>query len=305
MRFRRDLIIAVLATFCLTSTLFIIAPTKSNPSSESSKYDPWADLNSDGIIDIFDAIDFAGHFGSSGTPLNKSRWYYANWYDALVGFWKFDEGTGNLTADSSGHGNDGALINDPTWIDGKYGKALNFNGTNCVSMGDSESLEVQNFTWEVWIYLMQRPYEQGALEPVILNKSGSDPEWGTFGYTLLFGFPNSTDDHLTVLFGIIGDGPIVPLQYNSINDLTLNQWHQVVVTFESFGAYMSDTTTLYIDGISRLSKTWPYAHHLEYWQSFPLFLGSDGFNGSMDNVMIYNRTLNAEEVMYHYVLPPP
>lgn len=306
MRFRRDLIVAVLATFCLTSTLFMIAPTRSNPTNEGSRYDPWADLNSDGIIDIFDAIDFAGHFGGVGTPLNKSLWYYATWYDALVGFWKFDEGSGNLTVDASGHGNDGALINDPTWVDGKYGKALSFNGTNYVSIADSErSLEVQNFTWEAWIYLTQRPYVQGALFPSILNKSRTDLEWGTFGYSLVFGYPNSTDDHLAVLMGVIGDGPIVPLLYNSINDLTLNQWHQVVVTFESLRAYACDRTTLYIDGIVRLSKTWPYAHELIYWESFPLLLGSDGFSGLIDDVMIYNRTLSAEEVTYHYLLPPP
>lgn len=306
MKFRRDLIIAVLATFCLTSTLFMIAPIRSNPSSESSRYDPWADLNSDGVIDIFDAIDFANHFGSSGIPLNKSRWYYANWYDALVGFWKFDEGTGNLTVDSSGHDNDGAFVDDPTWVDGKYGKALSFNGTNHVSVADSErSLEVQNSTFEAWIYLTERPYEQGVLFPAILNKSRLDPEWGGFGYILHFASSTSTNDDLSFAIGMIGGDYISLLQYNSIDDLSLNQWHQVVITHESSRHYMSDTTTLYIDGIPRLSKTWSYPYELNYWESFPLLIGSDGFIGSIDNVMIYNRTFSAEEVMYHYLLPPP
>jgi hypothetical protein len=67
---RKGLIIAILATFCLTSTLFMIRPTRSNPGI--GEYDPWVDLNDDGAIDIFDAITLARVFGTSGTPINKT-----------------------------------------------------------------------------------------------------------------------------------------------------------------------------------------------------------------------------------------
>ena len=33
----------------------------------------------------------------------------------LVGYWKFDEGSGTSAADSSGTGNTGTLNNTPTW----------------------------------------------------------------------------------------------------------------------------------------------------------------------------------------------
>ncbi len=42
----------------------------------------------------------------------------------------FDEGTGVLAHDSSGSGHDGTLVNNPSWIAGKLGSALFFNGTN-------------------------------------------------------------------------------------------------------------------------------------------------------------------------------
>ena len=35
--------------------------------------------------------------------------------DGLVAYWPFDEGTGTTTADATGHGHDGTLINGPTW----------------------------------------------------------------------------------------------------------------------------------------------------------------------------------------------
>jgi hypothetical protein len=70
MKIRRDLVTVALATFCLTTGLFMIHPTKSNPGI--GEYDPWADLNNDGIIDIYDAIKLADAFDTSGTPINKT-----------------------------------------------------------------------------------------------------------------------------------------------------------------------------------------------------------------------------------------
>ena len=40
---------------------------------------------------------------------------HPNW-NSLVGWWKFDEGTGNIVADKSGKGNNAELIGDPKWV---------------------------------------------------------------------------------------------------------------------------------------------------------------------------------------------
>lgn len=58
---KKDLIIAVLATFCLTVTIFMIMPIK-------SAYDPWLDYNHDGKIDMKDIGAMAKSFGLSGDP---------------------------------------------------------------------------------------------------------------------------------------------------------------------------------------------------------------------------------------------
>jgi len=46
----------------------------------------------------------------------------------LVGYWKFDEGSGTTASDSSGNNNHGTLVNGPTWTTGKVGQALEFDG---------------------------------------------------------------------------------------------------------------------------------------------------------------------------------
>ena len=50
--------------------------------------------------------------------------------NGLVGWWKFDEGSGTVAYDSSGNGHDGNLTNGPTWVAGKIGGALSFDGVN-------------------------------------------------------------------------------------------------------------------------------------------------------------------------------
>jgi hypothetical protein len=59
---RKDIIITALLTFCLTATLFMIATTR------SQEYNPWADINADGKIDILDVVGTTGIYGMSGDP---------------------------------------------------------------------------------------------------------------------------------------------------------------------------------------------------------------------------------------------
>ncbi|MDD9974978.1 MAG: LamG domain-containing protein, partial [Candidatus Poribacteria bacterium] len=48
---------------------------------------------------------------------------------SITGMWLFDEGKGGTAADSSENGNDGE-IHGAKWVDGKFGKALEFDGAS-------------------------------------------------------------------------------------------------------------------------------------------------------------------------------
>ncbi len=67
---KKDLVVAAIATFCLTATLLMAVPTRS--SKESNSYDPWLDINDDGNINILDISSLAIIFGTSGSPVNKT-----------------------------------------------------------------------------------------------------------------------------------------------------------------------------------------------------------------------------------------
>ncbi len=70
---KKDLIVAVLATFCLTVMLFIVVPTK----SQTAQYDPWVDLDGDGQISIYDVVQMTSIYGMSGDStkyVNVTNW---------------------------------------------------------------------------------------------------------------------------------------------------------------------------------------------------------------------------------------
>ena len=46
----------------------------------------------------------------------------------IVAGWLFDNGKGNIVSDISGNGHDGEIQGAPKWVDGKFGKALEFDG---------------------------------------------------------------------------------------------------------------------------------------------------------------------------------
>ena len=81
--------------------------------------------------------------------------------DSLVGYWKFDEGTGILAADSSGHGNHGTLTGGPTWSADPTNNisfinpyALDFDGTDDrIEITSTFGLGSTNITLSTWANL--------------------------------------------------------------------------------------------------------------------------------------------------------
>ncbi len=67
----------LILSITLLASLFLIGLT-----SSVAVYDPWADINNDGTIDIFDAIMLANAFGGNGTPQTKAIMEFdSGWID--------------------------------------------------------------------------------------------------------------------------------------------------------------------------------------------------------------------------------
>src|SRR5512146_2860795 len=63
----------------------------------------------------------------------------------LVAAYGFDEGTGTTVTDASGSGNTGTITNATWAATGKFGKALQFNGTSAlVTIPNAASLQLSS-----------------------------------------------------------------------------------------------------------------------------------------------------------------
>lgn len=98
---------------------------------------------------------FIGVFVAIFVGFNLTTPLYAGLDDkSLVLYLSFDEGKGGDAADGSIHGHDGELIQGPTWVDGQFGKALEFDGTKqqhvMVPITDTLQLREQ-FSIAFWV----------------------------------------------------------------------------------------------------------------------------------------------------------
>ena len=77
-----------------------------------------------------------------------------------VGVWLFDNSNGNVAVDSSGNKNDGTLMNGPKWTDGKFDKALSFDGVDdYISLPATTSTNWEGITLAAWVWLNLLPNE--------------------------------------------------------------------------------------------------------------------------------------------------
>ncbi len=73
--------------------------------------------------------------------------------DGLVLYHSYDEGKGDIAEDLSGNKHEG-VIDNPTWVDGKFGKALEFGGEGSdvfVTVESTPELNVDEMTFMAWV----------------------------------------------------------------------------------------------------------------------------------------------------------
>ncbi|MDI6807330.1 MAG: hypothetical protein QMD14_06045 [Candidatus Aenigmarchaeota archaeon] len=211
---------------------------------------------------------------------------------SLIGYWMLDEGSGTTAADSSGNGNTGTLYsgtvvcsggNCPNWVDGKFGKALSFDGVDdYVEVPSSTSLQItDDITVAAWIKMDS----DGATDQrVVLQKSGS--------YRLMI--RHDPYRHIEVWLWLPEDDGMATLVGG--NPISYDWFHHVVFTREK----STGIVKTYVDSIEQASisgKTSSIPVNTN-----PISIGKDWneFDGIIDEVRIYNRALSAEEIKALY-----
>jgi hypothetical protein len=219
---------------------------------------------------------------SSVIFLEKSQTTQAALIDphpGLVGWWRFDEGAGNIAIDSSGYGNNGTIYG-ATWTSGKYGNALAFDGvSNYVDVPAASTLFPSNaITIEFWVKIASADINSNAYMGFVGRGSRTNglqifKDWGTGRVSLET--PGS---------GIL----------TSTTALAPDVWNHVACVIVS-----STSATIYINGqLQGSSGGWLLPTTSMDYSIGRAASGTTNpyFKGTINEVHIYNRALSAIEI---------
>ena len=194
----------------------------------------------------------------------------------LVGWWKLEEGPGNIAIDWSGHGNHATLQGNPEWVKGYDGGALQCDGngdwaTTDLSPADFGLDGGNPKTVTAWVYTTGFNnggiYDMGSQsdgQEFCLRTTGNVDEWRVQRW----GYPTYDFD----------------VTYPSEN-----RWVHFAQVYEN------GLTILYANGVSigTHSVTLDTAN-----ANFVIgrYGGSGGFDGIIDDVRLYNKALTQQEI---------
>ena len=203
----------------------------------------------------------------------------------LVGLWHFDEGEGDTAYDSSGTipPNDGTVYG-AGWVDGKFGKALIFDGDDYISVDDSTSLDtIVDLTVELWLN-PTITYDVGAADYyVFVSKFGPN--------SFQFVYAPGGFLYLYVTGGMaVRSIPVT---------LYAGTWYHLAATFDSGTA----ESNIYVDKVDVTSST---TTQNMTTNDCPLFIGvrpcptptypRHFVKGIIDEVRIWNVALSSDQL---------
>ncbi len=188
----------------------------------------------------------------------------------LVGWWTFDEGTGNTVLDSSGNGYTGTFQGDPEWVPGIRDGALELDGDDWVDFGNPAKLEI---TEEISIGCWVKPAVLGG-------------QHGFVGRDAAYSFKaNGTQLRFTTPGILDHNGTRSPL--------VIGEWQHVVATFKpSTGGglifYINGVETERLNSSAMNAGTGPFRIGSNQWSEY--------FTGQIDDVRVYNHILSVSEI---------
>jgi PKD repeat protein len=207
----------------------------------------------------------------------------------LVAAYGFNESSGATVNDVSGRGNHGTVSGATRTSSGRYGRALNFDGTNdWVTVNDAASLDLTTgMTLEAWVYPTATPTDWRS---VIMKERP-----GNLSYSLTAN--SDRNQPATTVF--VGSGRTL---YGG-SQLAVNTWTHLAATYDG------TTQRLYVNGSQVASR--PQSGGMQV-SSGPLRVGGNSvwgqyFRGRIDEVRVYNRALSASEIQSdrNSALPTP
>ncbi len=226
----------------------------------------------------------------------------------------------NNTLDSSGNGNNGTtdgtseavFANCSSGMQGRVYSGCFFDGNNSAALGgatgglinitDSPSLNVSgnSISIEAWINFRRA---SGRVQAVtsrghrIVGKGSDSLGIGSYSLGILNSDAGGTNINMDRVYFVVSQDASAPV---SLNDtFAAGQWHHIAATFNG------TMKLIYVNGVLQGNES-SYGGTVNTSAS-NVYIGASTklnsmsfFNGTLDEVAIYNRTLSDSEVREHY-----
>lgn len=258
-------VFSILGVFALIFSLVALTNSTTNYNDLENKpdySDYWNTLN---YLDLVDSLN-----------------------DNLVLWLPLNDGVDNAS-DYSGFMNHG-VIYGASWVDGKYGKALSFNGsTDYINVLHDDTLSIfDEITILMWVYI---PTDGDIPHSGFVNKGDESSGLGN-AYMLWYNTnPNQLQFKICIGSSAYTSGS---------NNFVRGAWQQIG------GWYDGNNVKVILNGVFD-GTTYPSASGAINTVSDDVHIGR-GYsgkyvNGTIDEVRIYNRALNVDEISVLYNLP--
>jgi hypothetical protein len=205
----------------------------------------------------------------------------------LVGWWKFDEGSGTTAVDSSGRGNDGTL-EGAGWDAGNFGNAVSFDGSSWVEIPGSawDPIESQ-VTVAFWAFggdaqpQSNFTFSAFSADDNVARQASAHVPWGNGQIYWDTGSDGSAYDRINAA---------LPAEYQK------GQWVHFAFTKDADAGEVN----IYVNGEPFLNGT-GMTRPMTGVNAFTIGVRAtsdhaSGYIGSIDDFRLYDQALNQEEI---------
>jgi Concanavalin A-like lectin/glucanases superfamily len=218
-----------------------------------------------------------------------------NWAPGPVGYWKMDENTGTSVSDSSGNNNVGAFSTTGTsWATGKFGSGIKTDGINgYTDIPDNDAFSLittGQLTVEGW-------FKMDSFDFPSFTYIFSKRRWGGDMTNYEWDIRVVNTGRVGCYFHNSAAGAYFEIIPSTVYYTTTGQWHHLACTANT----SIPSATLYVDGVVAGTST-IISGSLNNGTA-PVRIGKDpegdanGFNGTADDVRIYNYTRGPAQIV--------
>jgi len=208
----------------------------------------------------------------------------------LIGWWKFEEGSGDIAYDSSGNGHHGTLLGTPEWVSGPegFGGALAFSPTGLLRI-DCGTFDPTNGTGQFTVALWAFWDGTGTFQHFFTKTDSWGPDTMMFQVELWGAHANPENTDRVGISYEANPGDCCP----PFAIMPKNEWVHLAATFDGTNA------RVHLNGVDEVG---PQPFSVGTGVNARVYIGASNpdrgrtFHGTLDDVRVYDRALTRNEI---------